>query len=338
MGRLVASLTVFWALVAAPSDLAAQVETPGSSAREVTELAHYESTGLSLLRPYARDKVPVVFVHGLWSGAWSWRPMIEALSRDPAIGDAFQFWTFGYSTGDPIPYSAHLLRRDLGEVRQKLDPGGTDPAFERMVLIGHSMGGLVSKMISVDSGDRLWHVVSKRPFAELVGKEADRTLFHDGLIFGAHPGVRRVIYIATPHRGSRFDRGSIQRHGTRLVRLPDPLRAAHDRLVAENPPDFFSPHFRKAMPTSIDELEWGSPILTGLAEVAHPPTLKVHSIIAERPDSPAEHRTDGLVSFDSAHIPGALSEKIVCAGHLCQDHRDVIAEVRRILAEQAAVH
>ena len=143
--------------------------------------------------------------------------MIEALEADPAIDSRFQFWTFGYSTGDPIPYSAHLLRRDLDEVRQKFDPGKKDPAFDRMVVIGHSMGGLVVKMIAVDSGDRLWRVISDHPFRELVGSDDDRNLFHSGLIFGAREGVRRVVYIATPHQGSRLDRGSIQRVGTRLI-------------------------------------------------------------------------------------------------------------------------
>ncbi len=336
MSRLLTPLSVFWLAIAVPSTLSAQVDAPANSAPAMKELIRYEPTGLSLLLPYVRGKVPVVLVHGLWASPWSWHRMIEALEADPAIKGGFQFWTFGYSTGDPIPYSAYLLRRNLDEVRQKLDPSKTDPAFDRMVLIGHSMGGLLAKMIAVESGDRLWHVVSDHPFGELMGEQDDRKLLHSGLIFGAHSAVRRVVYIATPHRGSGFDRGSIQRLGTRLIRLPDPLRAAHHRLVAQNPPNFFREHFRKALPSSIDELQWGSPILTGLSELPHSPALKVHSIIAVRPDSPADHRTDGLVSYESAHVAGVASEKIVSAGHLCQDHSEVIGEVRRILSEHAA--
>jgi pimeloyl-ACP methyl ester carboxylesterase len=264
--------------------------------------------------------------------------MIQALEADPAIRAGFQLWTFGYSTGDPIPYSAYLLRRDLDEVRQEFDPDKADPGFDRMVLIGHSMGGLLAKMIAVDSGNRIWHVVSDRPFDEMSGERDDLKLLRDGLVFSARAGVRRVVYVATPHRGSRFDKGSIQRVGTRLVRLPDPLRAAHRRLVAQNPPTFFREHFRKGLPSSIDELEWGSPILTGLSELTHSPNQKVHSIIAVRPDSRAGQRTDGLVSYESAHVDGVASEKIVAAGHLCQDDLEVIGEVRRILTEHAAAN
>ena len=215
MSKLLAPLAVFWLASAVAPPLAAQVDIPAHTAPDLKGFLRYESTGLSLLHPYVHGKVPVVFVHGLWASPWSWRPMIEALEADPTIKGGFQFWTFGYSTGDPIPYSAHLLRRDLDEVRQRLDGGKADPAFDRMVLIGHSMGGLLCKMIAVEPGDRLWQVVSDRPFEELMGNDDDVTLLRNGLMFRALEGVRRVVYIATPHRGSRIDQGSIQRLGTR---------------------------------------------------------------------------------------------------------------------------
>src|SRR5262249_49169366 len=150
---------------------------------------------------------------------------------------------------------------------RRLDPDKTDLAFDRMVLIGHSMGGLICKMIAVDSGDRLWRGTSDHPVGEFAGAGEDIELVRDSLIFRAHPGVRRVIYIATPPRGSGLDGGSVQAMGTRLVRLPDALHAAHHRLVATSPPDFFREPFRRGLPNSIDELEWDSPILTGLAEL-----------------------------------------------------------------------
>jgi pimeloyl-ACP methyl ester carboxylesterase len=320
-------------LAAATSSSWAQVSPPTSLSPSMTELVRYEPTGLSLLRPYARGKIPVVFIHGLWLNPASWHKMIAELEDNPAIKGRYQFWTFGYSTGDPIPYSSYLLRRNLEDARLKLDPERSDAAFDRMVIVGHSMGGLLSKMMAADTGDRLWRVISGRPFGELRGEKDDLELFRNGLFFGARPEIRRVIYIATPHRGSHFDRGPIQHVGTRLVRIADPLREAHHRLVSRNEPTFFRDHFRKAIPSSIDELEWGSPILTGLSELTTATAVQVHSIIAVRPDSPPNDRTDGLVSYASAHVGGTSSEKVVTAGHLCQDHPEVIGEVRRILSE-----
>ena len=342
--RVIGSSSAIVALIAAtsawsqaPSRVEPSREASGRlSSRadtDVVSLFRFEPTGLSLLRPYQRGKTPVVFVHGLWANPWSWSRMIESLEADAALRDRYQFWTFGYSTGDPLPYSAALLRRDLDEVRRKFDPDGTDAAFDRMVLVGHSMGGLLTKMMVQDSGTRLWRLISDRPADELAGEPDDRDLFRRALIFKPCPEVRRVVFIATPHRGSRVDRGGLERLGSRLIRLPDPLRASYERLIARNGPDFFTERFRKGLPTSIDELEWQSPILMCLNELGLAPTIKAHSIIADRRDPPRAGGSDGLVPYESAHLEGTVSESLVSSGHLCQDHPAVIREVRRILAE-----
>ncbi|MFO0892628.1 MAG: alpha/beta hydrolase [Isosphaeraceae bacterium] len=335
MRSLSSVLAVLW-IVSAASSVPAQALAGPRTTPEPGQRLGFQPTGLSLPHPCVRGRIPVVFVHGLWSRPASWSRMIEALAADPTIDGRFQFWTFGYATGNPSPYSAYLLRRELDEARRRLDPGKTDPAFDRMVLVGHSMGGLLCKMIAVDPGDRLWRAVGDRPVDELKGDVDDVALMRDCLIFGPIPMVRRVVYIATPHRGSRLDRGPFRAMGTRLVFLPDALRATQRRLVAENPPDFFREPFRRRLPSSIDELGWDSPILTALSELAHPPSLEVHSIIAVRPESPPEHRTDGVVGYESAHVAGAASEKLVSAGHLCQDRSEVIGEVCRILREHLA--
>jgi pimeloyl-ACP methyl ester carboxylesterase len=331
--KLIPSVALFMVLAANPTHTWAQGEAAANHSSSMTDLLRYESTGLSLLNPYARGKIPVVFVHGLWLNPSSWRPMIAALERDNAIKARYQFWTFGYSTGDPIPYSAHLLRKNLEDARRRLDPDRSDTSFDRMVIVGHSMGGLLSKMMVANAGDRLWRVISDRPFDELSGEKDDVELFREGLFFGARREIRRAIYIATPHRGSHFDRGAIQHVGARLVRIADPLQSAHHRLISRNNPTFFRDHFRKGIPTSIDELEWGSPMLSGLSELSTAPDIKIHSIIAVRPNLPSGVRSDGLVSYESAHVPGSTSETVVPAAHLCQDHPEVISEVRRILAE-----
>jgi pimeloyl-ACP methyl ester carboxylesterase len=261
--------------------------------------------------------------------------MIEEMEADAALRDRYQFWTFGYSTGDPLPYSATLLRRDLDEVRRKFDPDRSDASFDRMILVGHSMGGLLAKMMVQESGTRLWQLISDRPAEDLAGDQSDRELFRRALIFKPRPEVRRVVFIATPHRGSRVAQGRLEHLGSRLVRLPDPLRATYSRLMARNGPDFFTERFRKGLPTSIDELEWQSPILMGLDELGLAPTIKAHSIIADRRDPPRIGGGDGLVPYDSAHLDGVVSELIVASGHLCQDRPAVIGEVRRILVEHA---
>jgi pimeloyl-ACP methyl ester carboxylesterase len=301
----------------------------------VTGPLRYKPTGLSLLRPYRRGRVPVIFIHGLWSGSWSWSPMIEALGDDPALRDRYQFWTFGYTTGDPIPYSAWRLRLALDDARRTFDPGGSDPALDRMVLVGHSMGGLLAKMMVQDSGGRLWRLVSDRPFEALAGDPADRELARRVLFYRPRPEVRRVVFIATPHRGSRIDQGRLGRLGARLVRPEEPLRLAFGRLMARNGPAFFEGPLRTGLPTSIDELMWDSRVLGTLSGLGLTAGVTAHSIIADLHDPPRVGGSDGLVPYDSAHLDGVASEFLVSSGHLCQDHRAVIGEVRRILVEHA---
>jgi pimeloyl-ACP methyl ester carboxylesterase len=321
-------------VVEAPDN--ARVRSPSGAGTDVVGLLRFEPTGLSLVGPYQRGKIPVVFIHGLWASPWSWAPMIENLEGDTSLSGRYQFWTFGYSTGDPIPHSAALLRRDLDEVRRKFDPDKTDAAFDRMVIVGHSMGGLLTKMMVQDTGTRLWQLISHRPNDELAGEPSDRELFRRALIYKPRPEVRRVVFIATPHRGSRVDRGGLGHMGSRLIRLADPLRASHERLIDRNGADFFTERFRKGLPTSIDELEWQSPILVRLDQLGLAPTVKAHSIIADRRNPPGKDGSDGLVPYESAHLDGVASESIVSSGHLCQDHPAVIREVRRILGDHEA--
>ena len=198
------------------------------------------------------------------------------------------------------------------------------------------MGGLLAKMMVQDSGTRLWRLVSDRPFEELAGDPEDRDLFRRALFFSPAPEVRRVVFIATPHRGSRVDRGRLQRLGrgssasrNRSGRPTGGSWTATDRGSSTE-------RLREGLPTSIDELEWGSPVLTGLSELGLAPGVAAHSVIADRRDPPRAGGGDGLVSYDSAHLDGVASEVLVSSGHLCQGHPAVIAEVRRILAEHEA--
>jgi hypothetical protein len=77
--------------------------------------------------------------------------------------------------------------------------------------------------------------------------------------------------------------------------LQDPIGAAFDRLIARNGPEFVQQKLRHGLPTSIDELEWGSPILTGLSSLKISSPVKVHSIIADRHNPARVGGADGLV-------------------------------------------
>ena len=294
-----------------------------------------ESCKLSLLRPYAADRIPIVFVDGLWGSPRQWSRMIKTLEADASLSERYQFLSFDYSTGDPIPYSAYLLRRAIGDLRGRLDPDRSNPAWNRMVLIGHSMGGLLCKMLTQDSGSKLWGLMTASTFENLAGPAKARELLHGSLVFKPIPEVRRLIFIATPHRGSPLAWGPIKELATRLVRLPTPLQQAHSSLLASNGPATFTRTFSQGLATSIDELVWEHPLLLAIDSLPIDPTVKRHSIIAELCSTARPGGGDGQVPYASAHHPGAVSELIVHAGHYCLEDPGVIEEVARILKEHA---
>ena len=160
------------------------------------------------------------------------------------------------------------------------------------------------------------------------------TAFWDrALCFKPLAGVRRIIFIATPHRGSRLDRGAIHELGSRFIRHGDLLQRAYATLLASNRPDFFLNTFREGLPTSVDQLTWDHPLLLALRDVGIDPAVTYHSIIADLGDPPRAGGTDGVVPYASAHLDGAASELLIHGGHLCQADPLTIRECRRILRE-----
>jgi pimeloyl-ACP methyl ester carboxylesterase len=294
-----------------------------------------ERANLLLIRPYEPNKIPVVMVHGLISTPLAWIPMLNELLRDPVVQDHYQFLLYMYPTGVPIPIAAASLRESLIQAKQLYDRDGRDPAFERMVLVGHSMGGLIARTTAVASGDQFWRLYSDRLFDDVLGPrevldELRRYFFFDPL-----PFVSRVVFLATPHRGSDLSRGVVGRVGSNLISDPDSIHKLLYRLVKDNPDTFASRGFRR-LPSSIETLDPSSPILTALEHMQPPPPpagAKFHSIIGSLRPNGVDKTTDGVVPYRSAHIDGVVSELVVRSDHGVQKDPEAIREVRRILRE-----
>ena len=200
------------------------------------ELPGHDPGRLETRRPYERGKVPVVLIHGLWGSPRNWDGMIEDLEADPALRTRFQFWTVRYASGDSIPYSAHLLRQSLRRARRVFDPDGTDAAFDRMVLVGHSLGGILAKMMVQSGGPRLWQTVCARPIDQVIGPTEECQLLRQAFFYKRVPEVRRVIFIATPHRGSPLASGRLKELGTQLCWRPNRFFRAHELVLSNNEP------------------------------------------------------------------------------------------------------
>ena len=284
--------------------------------------------GLYLLRPYEPGKIPVVLVHGLFSSPRAFLQTMNELENDPDISKRYQFWVFLYPTGQPIPTSALELRASLERVRTQLDPNLADPSMDRMVLIGHSMGGLLAKMMTQNTGLTLWDAAFRRPPMQLKALPETRRILDESLIFRPMPFVRRVIFIATPHRGSPIADQWFGRTIASLIRRSSEQAEIGKELVELNGRDLIAPELRKMPLNAIGNLRTDSPILKALDEVPIDPKVPYHSII---PQIAGILPTDGVVEYSSSHLEGAESELIVPGTHSAQQNPDVTAEIRRIL-------
>ena len=190
-----------------------------------------ELQGLYMLEPYDPGKMPVVMVHGLWSSPVTWMEMFNDLRSDPLVREHYQFWFYLYPTGQPFWFSGTQMREDLAMMRRELDPQRQHPALDQMVLVGHSMGGLVAKMQTVDSGDAFWKTTSDRPFAELKADDGVTRSLANAYFFDPSPSVRRVVTIGTPHRGSQFANGTTRWLGHKLITLPSKMLMGRQQLL-----------------------------------------------------------------------------------------------------------
>ena len=293
-------------------------------------------TGVYPTQLYTPGRVPVVFVHGTFSSPVTWAEMFNTLMADPELRQRCQFWYFIYNSGNPTIYSANRLREALTVKIQELDPEGRDAALQQMLVIGHSQGGLVTKLTATDTGDRLLSVLVKTNQAgELqipAGKEATLRKY---ACLEALPFVKRVIFISTPHRGSYSATGLAQNLARRIISLPgNVLRRTTD--LAGLTESLNLPEEVLGTPTSIDSMSPNNPVLLTLADIPVAPGIRAHSIVAVKGTGDYHQGKDGLVSYDSAHVDYVESEFVVRSPHSCQSKPEAIEEVRRILHEHLA--
>ncbi|WP_406694982.1 alpha/beta fold hydrolase [Singulisphaera sp. Ch08] len=288
------------------------------------------TAGLYMLRPYEPGKIPVVLVHGLFSSPRAYVQTINELTNTPLIASRYQFWVFLYPTGMPIPASAAKLRTWLTRARETLDPGHTDPAFDQMVLVGHSMGGLLSKMMAQDPGLELWNSTIRIPHDQFRFSPKLHETLEASLIFRPLPFVRRIVFIASPHRGSPLASDLFGRTISRLVGRPDELAESIKEIEALNGPKVIAPEMRGRTPNAIGNLRVDSPVLATLDRIPIDPNVPYHSII---PQILKVSGTDGVVLYNSSHVDGAASELIVAGNHSSQQKPEVTQELRRILLE-----
>jgi pimeloyl-ACP methyl ester carboxylesterase len=315
------------------------METPSGLLKSLSGQMKRPDMGLYMAQPYEPGKIPVVMVHGLWSTPMTWMEMFNDLRSLPEIRDHYQFWFYLYPTAQPFWLSAADLRRELVQVREVVDPRHEEPALDQMVLIGHSMGGLLSRLQTVDSRDDYWKLVANKPITQIKAEPEVTQKLRETFYFQPNPSVRRVVTIGTPHHGSTFSNQTTQWLLERLISLPQKLLNP-EKLCVDNPNVFIDRSLLK-VDTSIDSLSPDSPVFPVLLGSRHLPSVRYHNIVGVVPKqwwlSKIVTEGDGVVSRTSAHVDDAVSEVVVPANHTTVHMQPAaVLEVRRILREHLA--
>jgi len=299
--------------------------------------------GLYMLQPYDPAKIPVVMTHGLGSSPITWLEMYNSLRNVPEICDNYQFWFYFYPTGQPFWISAAQLRSDLRDLRETLDPAGDAPALDQTVLVGHSMGGLISRMQVAESGDRIWRRVSSVPLDDLDFDAETKANFRAWFFFEPNPSVRRVITIATPFRGSDYANGFTQWLADRAISIPKTVASAAGSLATllETDASQIDDPTLLETATSVDSLSPKSPIFAALDECPIPSSVALNNIVGVLPSLErrwfAPKKSDGVVEFWSSNRDDVETQREIPAAHTtAHAHPAAIWETKEILLRHLA--
>jgi pimeloyl-ACP methyl ester carboxylesterase len=254
--------------------------------------------------------------------------MWNTLMGDPKLREKYQFWFYLYDSAKPVPQSAGHLRDFIESLVKTCDPEGKDPMLRQMVVIGHSQGGLLTKLTATHTGEALVRAMTGKSLAELKLLPDEEKMVRRLAIYEPLPEVKRVIFIATPHRGSYQAGDFVRKLARRFLDLPkQALETTSSLLKIVHK---ISPEAKLAS-TSLDTMSTDNTGMLILAEISVSEPIKAHSIIAVKGDDIPPAGGDGVVKYTSAHIAGVESELVVRSGHSCQGNPVTIEEVRRIL-------
>src|SRR6266480_1130495 len=285
----------------------------------------YASTfRVARLEPYNPNKSVVLVIHGLMDTPVTWVPLINDLRSDKDIRRNYQFWFYSYPSGYPYPYSALILRQELDAIEKKF------PLGRKMVLVGHSMGGCISRTLITDTGNKLWIEAFGKPPEQTEMPAESKRLLEEAIILKHRPEIGRVIFMSTPHRGSDLAVNWIGRIGSMLVKTPTKLLSVGQAVRQHLKPDPAALQLKR-FPNSIDTLAPNNRFVVAINKVPITPGIPYYTIVGDRGRGDTPNSSDGVVPYWSSHLDAARSEFIAPCNHSSPLNPQAIAEVHRIL-------
>ncbi len=294
-----------------------------------------EQPHIYLMQPYDSRRRIIVLLHGLASSPEAWINVANEILGDETLRQNFQIWQVYYPTNAPLAVNHAMIRQALENTLQALDPQGEHRATQDLVLVGHSMGGILARLMVSDSGERLWEDMVERYHLRGQRKARVRKALQPYAWFQPMPQVRRTIFIAAPHQGTPVAEYRLARWTANLIKLPFSMlgRVTEIAQLLVDPSSASTTPVARGF-NSIDNLSNRDPFIRASAALPIATGLPYHSIIGhDKLKIPLPDSSDGVVPYQSAHLAGAVSEKVVHSWHSVQETPEAILEIRRILHE-----
>ena len=292
-----------------------------------------EKPRVYLMQPYDPKRRVIIMLHGLASSPEAWINVANEVLGDEALRKNFQVWQVYYPTNAPLAFNQHAIRKAIQDTLHAFDPEGQNRASQDVVLIGHSMGGVLARLLVSDSGDRFWKPIVKMYGLEGERKEAARKKLRNYAWFEPMPEASRAIFIAAPHRGTPFAENRFSRWAAGVVKLPVSMlgRMTEIAQLLVDPSSANAAAITRPL-NSISNLSNQDPFVRLAAKMPISAQVPYHSIIGnDTPGLSLQLSSDGVVPYSSAHLAGAQSEKVIRSWHSVQETPEAIVEVRRIL-------
>lgn len=292
-----------------------------------------ETPRVYLMQPYNPDRHIVIMLHGLASSPEAWINLANEVLGDETLRQNFQIWQIYYPTNAPIAFNHYEIYKAITQTLKNFDPDGKARATQKILLVGHSMGGVLSRLMVSSSGDRLWNAFLKQ--YSLEGGRLERVKKEIGpyMNFEPLPQVSRAIFIAAPHQGTPVAEIALVRWIAKFIKMPFSMLGRFKevaQLLVD--PSSANPVSLTRSFNSIDNLSGRDPFIQLSSTLPISSQVHYHSIIGNNtPKLSLADSSDGVVPYKSSHLDGADSELVVASGHSVQETPEAIIEIRRIM-------
>lgn len=292
-----------------------------------------EKPRVYLMQPYDPNRRVIIMLHGLASSPEAWINVANEVLGDETLRKNYQIWQVYYPTNAPLAFNQHAIRQAIQDTLHNFDAQGKNRASKDVVLIGHSMGGVLARLLISESGDSFWSPIVESYGLEGERKEQARKKLQDYLWFNPMPEASRAVFIAAPHRGTPFAENRFSRWAAGIIKLPVTMlgRITEIAQLLVDPSSASGEALTRPL-NSISNLSDQDPFVRLAADLPISNQVPYHSIIGnDTPDLSLELSSDGVVPYKSSHLAGAQSEKVIKSWHSVQETPEAIVEVRRIL-------